>query len=62
MAKKTKSAKSTSDDIKNIRLYVPIDLYNKLRKHQAKGVLQNKPYESLHDICLKILEKGTKGF
>lgn len=63
MAKKTpKSPKrqSNNDEVKNIRLTIPIDIYRRLKKYQARKILQNKPELSLQQVCIELLDTATR--
>lgn len=47
-------------EVKNIRLTVPIGIYRKLKKYQARKILQNKPELSLQQVCIELLDTATK--
>lgn len=46
--------------IKNIRLYVPLHIYKRLKKYQAKKILEDKPEQSLAQICIELLDSATQ--
>lgn len=61
MAKKVPQTKRTqATEVKNIRLTVPIAIYRKLKKYQARQILQNKPELSLQQVCIELLDSATK--
>lgn len=48
------------NEIKNIRLYIPIHIYKRLKKYQAKKILEDKPEQSLAQICIELLDEATQ--
>lgn len=48
------------NDIKNIRLYVPMHIYKRLKKYQARKILEDKPEQSLAQICVELLDAATQ--
>ena len=48
------------NNIKNVRLHVPIDIYKRLKKYQAKKILDDKPEQSLAQVCVELLDKATE--
>ena len=48
------------NNIKNVRLHVPIDIYRRLKKYQAKKILDDKPELSLAQVCVELLAKATE--
>lgn len=48
------------NDIKNIRLYIPIHIYKRLKKYQAKKILEDQPEQSLAQICVELLDAATR--
>ena len=60
-AKKTEAAsKKGKEEVKNIRLFVPQHIYLRLKKYQAKKIMNDEPAESLAAICIELIDKGTK--
>jgi hypothetical protein len=47
-------------DIKNIRLTIPVDVYKRIKKYQARKILEDQPELSLAQVCVELLDKGTK--
>ena len=48
------------NNVKNVRLYVPIDIYMRLKKYQAKRILDDKPEQSLAQVCIELLDQATR--
>ena len=46
-------------NIKNVRLHVPIDLYNRIKKEQARRVLADLPEKTLANVCIDLLYQAT---
>ena len=55
-----KQQSNTDRDFKNVRLFVPIDIYNRVKKYQAQRILDDKPELSLAQVCIELLDNGTK--
>ena len=50
---------SSPKDVKNMRLHIPIDLYNRIKKCQARLILSDQPEKSLANVCIDLLYKAT---
>ena len=48
------------NNIKNVRLHVPIDIYTRIKKYQAKKILDDKPEQSLAQVCVELLDLATR--
>jgi hypothetical protein len=48
------------NNVKNVRLHVPLDIYKRLKKYQAQKILDDKPEQSLAQICVELLDKATQ--
>lgn len=48
------------NNVKNIRLYIPLHIYKRLKKYQAKKILDDKPEQSLAQVCVELLDKATE--
>lgn len=56
----TNKMQLNDNNIKNVRLHVPIDIYRRLKKYQARKILEDKPEQSLAQVCVELLAKATE--
>lgn len=55
-----KNGREKDGAIKNIRLTIPVNIYKRIKKYQARKILDDQPELSLAQVCIELLDKGTK--
>lgn len=52
--------KEINPDIKNVRLHMPREIYERVKKCRAQRILKDLPDKSIAGVCLILIEKGLR--